>query len=104
MVTVVAAVAAFLNRRASDARIFALSLVATTLAATYWHLQDFTMLVLAAWLFWRDSPPAWQRWALLLVVVGGELAWGLTPLPMLLGVAIWFGELAVPAKVSRVAA
>jgi len=104
VVTVVAAVAAYLNRQATGARIFALGLVATALAATYWHLQDFTMLVLAAWLFWRDSPPAWQRWALLLVVVGGELAWGLTPLPVLLGVAIWFGELAVPAKVSRVAA
>ena len=48
------------------------------------------VLVLAAWLFWRDEPPLWQRAWLLVVVVGGELAWGLTPLPVLVGVAAWF--------------
>jgi hypothetical protein len=104
IVVVAAAVAAYLNRHGSDARIFALGLVATTLGATYWHLQDFTILVLAAWLFWRDGPPAWQRWMLLVIAVAGEFAWPLTPLPLLLGVTVWFIVLVAPPKVSRVAA
>ena len=97
-VVVLAAGAGYLNRAASNARVFALGLVATTISATYWHLQDFTVLVLAAWLFWRDAPPAWQRAWLLVVVVGGEFAWGLTPLPVLVGVAVWFACLAVPSR------
>jgi len=67
--------------------------VASALAATYWHLQDFTILVLAAWLFWREQPPLWQRLWLLVVVVGGEFAWGITPLPMLIGLGVWFSFL-----------
>jgi hypothetical protein len=118
---VVAAFAGYLNRHSSTARVFALGLVATAIAATYWHLQDFTMLVLAAWLFWRDDLPAssrgpheitpkariswgFQRWWLLVVVVGGELAWGLTPLPVLVGVAVWFGFLVAPPRAARVMA
>jgi hypothetical protein len=103
-VIVAAAAAGFLNRHSTDARIFALGLVATTLGATYWHLQDFTILVLAAWLFWRDSPPAWQQCWLVVVVVAGEFAWPLTPLPILLGVTVWFIVLIAPPKGSRVIA
>ncbi|HET7419913.1 MAG TPA: hypothetical protein VFL27_05995, partial [Candidatus Dormibacteraeota bacterium] len=103
-VIVAAAIAGYLNRRANDARIFALGLVATTIGATYWHLQDFTVLVLAAWLFWRERPPAWQRAWLLAVVVGGEFAWGLTPLPVLVGVAVWFACLVPPPRMQRVPA
>ncbi|HSP08111.1 MAG TPA: glycosyltransferase family 87 protein [Candidatus Dormibacteraeota bacterium] len=88
----------YLNREAGLARLFALGIVATAFGATYWHLQDFAMLVLAGWLFWRDGPPAWQRWWLLVVVVGGELAWPLRPLPILVGVAVWFGVLVVPSR------
>src|SRR5207237_7541319 len=57
-------VAAYMNRQASHARIFALGIVATFLGATYWHLQDFTILLLAAWLFWRGSSPSSQSWSL----------------------------------------
>jgi len=91
-------VGAYANRHAGDARIFALGLVASAIGATYWHLQDFTVLVLAAWLFWRDQPPAWQRWWLLVVVIGGEFAWGLTPLPILVGLLVWFVCLLAPAR------
>jgi hypothetical protein len=87
----------YLNRRAGLDRLYALGLLATSLGATYWHLQDFAILVLAAWLFWRDSPPAWQRWCLLLVAIGGELAWPLRPLPILVGMALWLAFL-VPGR------
>jgi hypothetical protein len=104
VVVVAAGVAAYLNRQAGHERIFALGLVATSLGATYWHLQDFTILVLAAWLFWRDHPPAWQRWWLLVIVLAAEFAWPLTPLPLLLAVAVWFGILITPRKRSAVLA
>ena len=98
VVAVAAAVAAYLNRGASHARLFALGIVATSLGATYWHLQDYAILVPAVWLFWRDGPPVWQRWWLLVVAAGGELAWPLRPLPILVGVAVWFVCLALPAN------
>jgi hypothetical protein len=96
VIVAIAAVGAYLNRHAADERLFALGLVATMLGSTYWHLQDFTILVIAAWLFWRDHPAAWQRWLLLLVAIAGELAWPLTPLPILIGVAVWFACLVMP--------
>jgi len=97
VVIAIAVAGAYLNRRSTHARVFALVL-ATTIGATYWHLQDFTILVLAAWLFWREHPPAWQRWWLLVVVLGGELAWPLTPLPVLVGVAVWFAFMVAPPR------
>lgn len=97
VVTVVAMVAAYLNRNAPHSRLFALGILATALGATYWHLQDYAILVPAAWLFWRENPPVWQRAWLLAVVIGGELAWPLRPLPVLVGVAVWFVFLALPS-------
>ena len=87
---------AYLNRHSSLARLFALGLVTSTLGATYWHLQDYAILAGAAWLFWRDPAPAWQRWWLVVVAVGGELGWPLTPLPILVGLTVWLVYLAVP--------
>ena len=101
-IAVATAVAGIWNRHASDARVFALGLAASCFGATYWHLQDFTMLVLAAWLFWRDGSPAWQRAWPLVIVVGGEFAWGLGPLPVLVGVAVWFGYLLPPPRIHLV--
>jgi len=91
-------VGAFLNRDRSLARLVALGLVTSTLVATYWHLQDFSILVVAAWLFWRDDPPVWQRLWLLVVVVTAELAWPLRPLPLLVAVIVWFAFLVVPSR------
>ena len=98
VVIAIAVAGAYLNRRSTHARVFALGILATTIGATYWHLQDFTILVLAAWLFWREHPPAWQRWWLLVVALGGELAWPLTPLPVLVGVAVWFAVTVAPPR------
>ena len=103
-VAAAAVVGAYLNRGSSDARVFALGIVATSIGATYWHLQDFTILVLAAWLFWREELPAWQRWWLLAVALTAEFAWPLSPLPVLLAVGVWFVCLIARPKVSAVAA
>jgi hypothetical protein len=46
VVAAVGLIGGYLNRRASLARVFVLALVASTLGATYWHLQDFVILVL----------------------------------------------------------
>jgi glycosyl transferase family 87 len=98
VVVVIAAAAAYLNRGATHARLFALGLAATAVGATYWHLQDFAVLLPAVWLFWREHPRASLRWLLLVIAIAGEFAWPLTPLPLLLGVAIWFAALATPAR------
>ena len=87
--------AAYFNRRASLARLVAIGLVVTMLSATYWHLQDFAILVGAAWLFVRDQPPTWQRAWLVGVALTGELAWPLGPLPVLIAVTGWFAILAI---------
>jgi hypothetical protein len=95
---VVGVVGAYFNRHSSLTRLFALGIVTSALGATYWHLQDYTILVGATWLFWRDHVPAWQGWWLLVVAIGGELAWPLTPLPILVGLAIWLVCLALPQR------
>jgi hypothetical protein len=98
VVLVVAAAAAYLSRRDGLARLFALGLVATAFGATYWHLQDYTILLAAASLFWRGGPPAWQKAWLAAVAIAGELAWPLTPLPMLIALAVWLVFLLVPRQ------
>jgi hypothetical protein len=92
------AAAAYANRKAGLARLIALGLLISMLSATYWHLQDFAILVGAAWLFMRDQPPGWQRAWLAVIAIAGELAWPLTPLPILLAVTVWFAMLAIPRR------
>jgi len=105
VIVAAAVVAAYTNRRSGHARVFALGIVATALGATYWHLQDFTILVLAAWLFWREGPSLPLRLLLLVIAIAGEFAWPLTPLPILVGLAIWFAAMfTTPRSVSTVAA
>ena len=96
IVVAIAVAGAYMNRHSSLDRLFALGIVASMLGATYWHLQDFTILVIAAWFFWLDGPAAWQRWWLLVVAIAAEFAWALTPLPVLIGVAVWLACLVVP--------
>jgi hypothetical protein len=98
LVTAVAVVGAYLNRRSSLARLLCLGFIATALGASYWHLQDYAILVCAAWLFWRDEPPSWQRAWLLVVAVAGELAWPLSPIPIFIALAVWLAFLVVPTR------
>lgn len=104
-VVVIAAglVAAYLNRRATLARLIALGVLTSMLSATYWHLQDFAILLGAAWLFLHDQPPTWQRAWLVVVAVTAELAWPLTPLSVLVAAAAWFAILAVPRPEAQLA-
>jgi hypothetical protein len=98
-VLAVAVAAAYVNRRGSTGRLIALGLVAGAVGATYWHLQDFTILMCAAWLHWRDNPPAWQRvWVVAVTAVTMELAWPLTPLPLLIASALWLALMVAPAR------
>ena len=117
VVIVVGLVAAYLNRHASLGRLIALGLVTSVLSASYSHLQDFTILLVAAWLFWRDDlgvpansrrsrvrgvkPRAWQRWWLLVIAVSLEVAWPLTPAPALVAIAVWWVMLCIPATVRK---
>ncbi len=91
-------VAAYVNRHASLARLIALGLLISCVSATYWHLQDFAILVGAAWLFIRDEPPWWQKTWLVVVALTAELAWPLGPLPVLIAVAVWLAMLAIPRR------
>jgi hypothetical protein len=98
IIVVIGLAGAHIHRGSSLARLFALGIVTSTLGATYWHLQDYSIVVGAVWLFWRDPAPAWQRWWLLVVVIGGELAWPLSPLPILIGLSIWLVCMALPPR------
>ena len=97
VVTAAAVVGAYLNRQASLARILCLGLVASALGASYWHLQDFAVLVCAAWFFCRGETPSWQRAWLLVVAIAGELAWPLSPAPILIALALRLAFLVVPS-------
>src|SRR6185295_16411103 len=56
----------------------ALGLVAGALAATYWHLQDYAILVGAAWLFARGQRPGWQLvWLAAVALAAAALVSGL---------------------------
>ena len=96
-----AAAGGYLGRREAHARLFALGLVATAFGATYWHLQDYAILLAAAWLFWRGAEPRWQRAWLVVIAIAGELAWPLTPLPMLVGLAFWLAFLVAPRRTAQ---
>jgi Glycosyltransferase family 87 len=70
-----------LRRRAYEWT-FIPALVGGLLASPYLHLDDLTMLGLAAWLYLRTSPPAWT-WAFvfaLVVIAEGVPIWGAAPL------------------------
>jgi hypothetical protein len=97
-VTATGMIGGFVNRRASLARLLCIGLVATALGASYWHVDDYAILLGAAWLFWRDAPPAWQRAWLLVVAFAAELAWPLGPIPILIALAVWLAFLMVPPR------
>jgi hypothetical protein len=96
-------IAAYLNREAPLARLFAMGLVAGALDATYWHLQDYAILVAAAGWSWRECAMWWQRAWLLVVAVTAELAWPLGPLPVLISLGVWLVLLSMPPRTQSAA-
>jgi hypothetical protein len=53
--------------------VFAAGLLGTAAAASYFHEYDYCVLVLAAWLVLRTSPPLWHRLWLLIGVLTMQL-------------------------------
>jgi hypothetical protein len=53
------------RRRSELEVVVAAGILGTTALAFHFHELDYSMLVLAAWLFLRSSPPVWQRVVLL---------------------------------------
>jgi Glycosyltransferase family 87 len=87
-------------------------ILGTTALAFHFHELDYSLLVLAAWLFLRTSPPVWQRVFLLAGVVSMQvLTYGpqttdvagdvATHAPQLLFDAAWLGILVVSAAGGR---
>ena len=56
-----AAVAVAWWRRTEPEMVFVAGILGTAAIAFHFHELDYSILVLAAWLFLRSSPPVWQR-------------------------------------------
>jgi hypothetical protein len=82
------------RRRRELEMVFAVGLIGTIVAASYLHEQDYSTLVLAAWLLLRMSPPMWQRWWLLAGILSMQLL-DYTASPQLIFDAAWLGMLLV---------
>jgi hypothetical protein len=74
--------------------VFAVGLIGTAATASYLHEQDYSTLVLAAWLVLRTSPPMWQRWWFLAGILSMQLL-DYTAAPQLIFDAAWLGILLV---------
>ena len=86
------------RRRSELEVVFAAGILGTVATATYLHNSEYCVLVLAAWLVLRTSPPVWHRAWLLAGVIPMQLL--LTPLnagPQLIWDAGWLAILAVEA-------
>jgi hypothetical protein len=79
------------------------ALLGSVLFARYLNPQDFTVLVLAAWLVLREAPSRGQVLLLALGYAAVELAAAFEP-PVLLFELAWLVSLARPPQLSRVAA
>lgn len=56
-------------RREQPEIVFVAGILGTAAVAFHFHELDYSLLVLAAWLFLRTSPPVWQRVGLLAGIV-----------------------------------
>ena len=99
-------------RRSELEVVFVAGILGTTALAFHFHELDYSLLVLAAWLFLRSSPPVWQRVFLLVGILTMQvLTYGpqttdalgdvATHAPQLVWDAAWLGILAVGALTAR---
>jgi hypothetical protein len=82
------------RRRRELEIVFVVGLIGTVATASYLHSLDYSTLVLAALLFLRTAPPAWQRWPLLAGVLSMQVL-DFTAAPQLIFDAAWLGILLV---------
>ncbi len=97
-----AAVAIFIayRRRKDVDVVFAAGLIGSVASAFHLHQPDYSLLVLAAWLVLRTSPPVWHRVWLLSGVLTMQLITLGQPIPQLLWDVVWLVIL-VAGSVSR---
>jgi hypothetical protein len=99
-------------RRSDLELVLAAGILGTTALAFHFHELDYSILVLAAWLFLRTSPPVWQRVFLLFGVATMQvLTYGpqateaigdvATHAPQLVWDAVWLGILLAGALAGR---
>ena len=99
-------------RRSELEIVFAAGILGTTAIAFHFHELDYSLLVLAGWLYLRTSPPVWQRVFLLLGVLTMQVLtygpqvtqpiWDVaTHGPQLLWDAAWLGILVAGALAQR---
>ncbi|TMC53641.1 MAG: DUF2029 domain-containing protein [Chloroflexi bacterium] len=112
-----AAIAVAWWRRADPEMVFVAGILGTAAVAFHFHELDYSILLLAAWLFLRTSPPVWQRlWLLAGIVTMQVMTFGpqqtqpvwdiATHAPQLIWDAAWlailvagsFGEREVTAR------
>lgn len=99
-------------RRSQLELVFAAGILGTAAVAFHFHELDYSLLVLAAWLFLRTSPPVWQRAFLLVGIVTMQVMtygpqttqpiWDVaTHVPQLVWDAAWLGILVGAALAQR---
>jgi hypothetical protein len=88
LAAVVTLVVAYRIRDQGTASVIAVALLGGMLAAPYLHVEDFTVLLPAAWFLLREADSIAQRLWLLPIAVTMELAWVLGPLPILASLTI----------------
>ena len=86
-----AALALFIayRRRKDVDVVFAAGLIGSVASAFHLHQPDYALLVLAAWLVLRTSPPVWHRAWLLSGVLTMQLVTLGQPIPQLLWDVVW---------------
>jgi Glycosyltransferase family 87 len=89
---------AYRIRHQGTAVVMAVGLLGGVLAAPYLHVDDFAVLLPAAWFLLAEGRSTVQRLSLLPIALTTELAWVLGPLPILASLAISLLLFLVPRR------
>ena len=89
--------AAYRIRRGPTAAVIALALLGGMLAAPYVHVDDYAVLLPAAWLLVQAGRPLYHTLSLVPLAITIELAWVLGPYPILAALAVCLMLFFVPS-------